>query len=700
VNGSAGQPPGSVPSQPIELIVVGCSAGTAEGYANALRNQGQAAHVRLAGSLDALRTLLAAARGDIAIIDVDAGDDTDPAGAVAALRSAAPHCAVILVARDPSSHTDLLTGSTAQDLVPVDDTARVAHAIRREHASLALQAELRRMRRQLDESEQRNRQLVESSRDAIAYIHDGIFLQANRAFLQRFAYEVSDELDGLPIMDLIHPDARAAFKAALRKVEAGQDHAETFHCVPSAGESFDETLELTPALIDGESCAQVLIRDRSQDVDLQRRIEELSVTDPQTGFLNRQAFTARLEQWLAGSDGGRRAALLQLSISNYAELREECGFALSDQLLPEVADVVRSACPSAESIARFGDHDFMLLYDADASPRAAAEQCLEKLRSHVFEATGDATLRPVFVIGLAQSGPAGSRGVASLELVNRACRAQGLARSLGEFCVASFDHQAAEQPGASAAADNAILRELDVALAGDSFRLKFQPIVSLQGDTRENYAVYLRLVDSQGKEVVPDRFLGPAAAAGRLADIDRWVVRNGIREMASHRRDGRKIVFFVTLSRAAIEDGSMLLWICDCLREFRAKGSWFVFQFHDADLRETLPAARELVLGLRRINCRIALSRFTEPATVLLNQLEVDFVKLAPEYLDGLVGNANRQDRLQRVNAMLQTNGYQTIATGVEEAAVLAVLWGVRVNYIQGDFLQEPSSNIVFDAAP
>lgn len=684
---------------PVELLVVGCSAGTAEGYANALRNQGQAAHVRLADSIEALRTLLAAARGEIAVVDADGEDGTDPVAAVAAMRVSAPQCAVILVARDPSLHTELLTRCEAQDLVPLEDTARVAHAIRREHRGQAVQAELRRVQRQLQESEQRNRQLVESSRDAIAYVHDGIFLQANRAFLQRFAYEATDEIDGLPIMDLIHPDDRGAFKAALRKVEAGQHHAEKFHCVPSAGDSFDETLELAPALIDGEPCAQVLIRDRSQDLDLQRRIEELSVTDPQTGFLNRQAFTARLEQWLGDGDKGKRAALLQLSISNYAELREECGYALSDQLLPEVAAVLRSACSAAECMARFGDHDFMLLYDSDTSPRAAAEQCLARLRDHVFEATKDSTVQPVFVIGLAQSGAAGNR-VASLELINRACRAQGLARSLGEFCVASFDQQGAEQAVGLPPADAAILRELDLALAGDSFRLKFQPIVSLQGDTRENYAVYLRLVDSQGEEVVPDRFLGPAASAGRLADIDRWVVRNAVREMASHRRDGRKIVFFVTLSRAAIEDGSMLLWICDCLREFRAKGSWFVFQFRDADLRETLPAARELILGLRRINCRIALSRFTEPATVLLNQLEIDFVKLAPEYLDGLTGNANRQDRLQRVNAMLQTNGYQTIASGVEEASVLAVLWGVRLNYIQGDFLQEPSSSIVFDAAP
>ena len=99
-----------VHSQPVELIVVGCSAGTAEGYANALRNQGQAAHVRLADSLEALRTLLAAARGDIALVDADAQGDIEPVAAVEALRAAAPKCAIILVALDPSAHTGLLGG--------------------------------------------------------------------------------------------------------------------------------------------------------------------------------------------------------------------------------------------------------------------------------------------------------------------------------------------------------------------------------------------------------------------------------------------------------------------------------------------------------------------------------------------------------------------------------------------------------------
>ena len=65
-------------------------------------------------------------------------------------------------------------------------------------------------------------------------------------------------------------------------------------------------------------------------------------------------------------------------------------------------------------------------------------------------------------------------------------------------------------------------------------------------------------------------------------------MRNAIRELASHRREGKKIIFYIILSRAGIEDDSMMLWIVDCLREFRAKGSWLVFQFRENDLRNAL----------------------------------------------------------------------------------------------------------------
>ncbi len=682
---------------PVEMLVAGCPIGVAEGFANALRNQGQATHVKTADSLDSLNQQLADDACGILVINADAGS-LPLADAIEQIRRAAPQASILLVSKAPAGHRAMAVEHGLQDLINIDDATHLALAVRREHQTERLRQEVNRLRRQLDEAEERSNLLVQSSRDAIAYIHEGMYLHTNQAYLDMFGYESADELEGLPIMDMIDAESRGDFKAALRKVGENGKHTEEFRCVTSDGEGFFARMEFSPASIDGEICTQVMIRDQRQNLALQKRIDELTSRDAQTGFFNRQSFMERLEAVVGGVGGIDSAhALIQVSIVNYPEMREACGFACAEQMLIEVASVLSATATRAHTLARFGDHDFIVLCDEKEPALELAERCLHNLRGHAFKHLQDSPLKPSYAIGVTRA----DKGVdiSAQELVNRSCRATGIARAEGENRVAFYNDQMPGDTRRLAEADAAVVTLIDAALANDGFRLKYQPIVSLQGDTRENYSVYLRLVDDQGKELVPDVFLSPARDANRLADVDRWVVRNAIRELASLRRDGKKIIFYIILSRAGIEDGSMLLWICDCLREFRAKGAWLVFQFREADLRGALQPAQELIKGLKKINCRIALNNYgdNDATDTLLKHLAIDIVKLSPEYMRDLASDAQQQQRMEKVNQKLQEAGYKTIATSVEDAGSLAILWNIGVNYIQGYFLQEPSGVIAFE---
>lgn len=683
---------------PVEMLVVGCPIGVADGFANALRNQGQAAHLKTADDIAGLRRLLESDPSGIVIVNADARNL--PLGdAIGEIRRANPRACVLLVAQEPARHLRLAIEHGLQDLVPVDDEEHLALAVRREHQTQLLHEGLARLTRQIEEAEERSNLLVQSSRDAIAYIHDGMYLRTNQAYLEMFGYESGDELDGMPIMDMIDAESRVSFKAALRKVGETGKHAEEFRCITGDGKGFSARMEFSPASIDGELCTQVMIRDQSQNLALQERIEELTSRDAQTGFFNRQSFMERLEALLGSPERDESShALVQLSITNYPEMREACGFACAEEMLTEVASVLSATVTRVHSIARFGDHDFMILCDENEPALEVAERCLHNLRGHAFKSIQDSPLKPTYAIGVTRA----EKGIelSAHELINRSCRATGMSRAEGENRVVFYSEEIPGDTSHLAEADAEVVRLIDRALANDGFRLKFQPIVSLQGDTRENYSVYLRLIDEEGREMEPDTFLSAAQDAKRLAEIDRWVVRNAIRELASHRRDGNKIVFNIILSRAGLEDESMLLWICDCLREFRAKGAWLVFQFREADLRAVLQPARELIVGLKKINCRIAVNNYSdsENADALLKHLDVDIVKLSPEYMRDLATNAQQQERMQTVNRKLQEAGYKTVASSVEDAGSLAILWNVGVNYIQGYFLQEPSSTITFEA--
>ncbi|MCB1800382.1 MAG: EAL domain-containing protein [Gammaproteobacteria bacterium] len=685
------------PETPVELLAIGCALGVADGFANALRNQGQAAHLKTADTTETLSQLLSADGCELVVINADA-QTISPVEAIGKVRALNPAASILLVCKNPVDVRSMAIDHGLQDLIDINDEEHVALAIRREHQTLQLRSEVARLKRQLDEAEARSNVLVQSSRDAIAYVHEGMYLNTNQAYLDLFGYESADEIDGLPIMDMIGPDSRARFKAALRKVDETGKHTEEFSCVTADKSEFKARMEFAPASIDGENCTQLMIRDQSQNLALQKRIEELTSKDAQTGFFNRQSFMERLEALVSKQErDGNGHALVQLSITNYAAMRENCGFGCAEQMLTEAASVLAATATRAHTLARFGDHDFMILCDDEEPALEVAERCLHNLRAHAFKSIKDAPIKPAYSIGVTRT----ERGdeVTAHELINRSCRATGIARSEGENRVVFYNDEIPGDTGHLAEADAAVVRLIDNALANDGFRLKYQPIVSLQGDTRENYSVYLRLVDDSGKELVPDVFLSPARDASRLAEVDRWVVRNAIRELASHRRDGKKIIFYIILSRAGIEDDSMLLWIVDCLREFRAKGSWLTFQFRESDLRHSLTPAKELISGLRKINCRIAVNNFSDSAAVdaLLEHIQVDVVKLSPELMRDLASNADQQDKMSDINSRLQAAGYKTIASGVEDASSLAILWNVGVNYIQGYFLQAPSGTITYE---
>ncbi len=682
---------------PVEMLVVGCPLNVADGFANALRNQGQAAHLKTADDLASLDEQLSGEICDLVVVNADSAS-VPVTQVVAKVRALSPRASLLLVGTDRKTMKPLALDHALQDFIDIDDPDHVALAIRREHQSHLWQQELARLKRQLSEAEERSNLLVQSSRDAIAYIHEGMHLTANHAYLELFGYEAADELDGLPIMDMIDAESRTQFKAALRKINETGRHAEEFRCVTAEGEPFDARMEFSPASIDGELCTQVMIRDQSQSLALQKKIEELTSRDAQTGFFNRQSFMERLEAMISGPQGAETGhSLVQLSITNYSHMRENCGFGCAEQMLTEVAGVLSATVTDAHTIARFGDHDFMILCDDNEPALEVAERCLHNLRSHAFKSIQDSPIKPVYSIGVTRSEK--GTEISAHELVNRSCRATGMARAEGENQVVFYNDQVPGETSHLGEADAAVVKLIDNALANDGFRLKYQPIVSLQGDTRENYSVYLRLIDEEGQELEPEGFLSPARDASRLAEVDRWVVRNAIRELANHRRDGKKIIFHIIISRAGIEDDSMLLWICDCLREFRAKGSWLVFQFREGDLRTALQPARELITGLKKINCRIAVSNFNdvESADALLKHMEVDVVKLSPDFMRDLATNNAQQERMTKTNTTLQEAGYKTIASGVEDAGSLAILWNIGVNYIQGYFLQEPSSTISFE---
>src|SRR5205807_112646 len=72
--------------------------------------------------------------------------------------------------------------------------------------------------------------------------------------------------------------------------------------------------------------------------------------------------------------------------------------------------------------------------------------------------------------------------------------------------------------------DKVWVRHIKAALMENRFRLVQQPIASLQGEPPGMFDVLVRMIDHQGREVLPSEFMAAAGRNDLLKNIDRWVV--------------------------------------------------------------------------------------------------------------------------------------------------------------------------------
>ena len=189
----------------------------------------------------------------------------------------------------------------ARDAVSTNQPERLLHIVRREVTDLKNRKGLRRTEQMLHESEKRARNLIDSSRDAIAYVHDGMHIYANQAYLEMFGYESLDDVEGMPILDMVGSTDHSKLKDFLRNYAKGQskDDSLNIQAKHTDGHTFETAMEFSRASMEGEACTQIIIRDRSNSKELEQQLDVLSKQDLLTGLYNRTYFLDRVDKLIS-----------------------------------------------------------------------------------------------------------------------------------------------------------------------------------------------------------------------------------------------------------------------------------------------------------------------------------------------------------------------------------------------------------------
>ena len=675
----------------VPLIVLSTARDPVESINSVLRRAGHPVHCTWIPSLRDLGDALAQINPELLLL-VDSGGD-ELTGAATVRDQLAPSVPIIVVAEGfDESRIAVAMAQGARDVVSLTNPARMQAVMGRELRSFRLERALETTLKSARDARRQLETVLERSNDAIVQVQEGIVVDANPSWLELFGIVTADELVGQPIMDLFEESAHPALKGALAASLQGRwsDHTLKLNAVLADGTSLPLEMVFAVGEHEGDLCVRMVVPARPRDERaLADDLADAVRRDPSTGFLYRRPLLEALNTRLATplSGGVRYFALVKPD--KFSTIEHDVGAAASEEFLVAFADLLKEHLNAKDIAGRFGGVSFLVLLERgnERDVEAWGEQLIAKASKHIVR-IGEKSLSVTCTVGLSVVAPTGANLDATIADAVDACR-KGRGRG-GNQAITS---DKADNDARVQSYDKVWVKHIKAALMENRFRLVQQPVASLQGDDPSMFDVLVRMIDGQGKEVLPAEFIAAAERNDLLKNIDRWVVGASL-SFAAQRKPA---CLFVRLSKDTVRDGSFLDWLDNHIRASRAEPARLAFQIPEAVAAMQLNEAASLANALRARGFRFAMEAFGSGRDPLglLGSFPLDFVKIDGALVQNLATDADLQNKVRGLVEAAGRRKVQTIAERVENANTMAVLWQLGVQFIQGYFVNAPEEVVL-----
>ena len=688
-------------SETLRLLVLHNSADNTEDIIKALKNAGTPTRPQLVANIEDFEDTIKSQAWDL-VLAGESLSDGSYSDALQAIRNLDKDIPVIVLLN--TYDEEIIVESLelgAADAIVFNQHQHLVFCIRRELNNLYHRRAQRKAESFLKETEKRCQLLLENSRDAIAYVHDGMHIYANKAYVELFGHDSAEDLEGMPIIDLVAKQDLVNFKDYLRSYSKGEKISRDlkFHGMKADGDQIDAMMQLSAASYDGELCTQIIIHRDDGDgkaVLLAQQLKAVTSIDQLTGLPNRQQFEEKLEEALIQAQREKvQSTLFYMSMDNVPQINANAGIVGTDSVITDLSKLLSSHIGEG-ILARFSDSAFTAILSNFNTEQAKtlAEKICQITHERLFDIPNGKTIQTSLSVGVAMIGETAPDAP---ELLSRAVNAAEKVKLLTKGTGNGVN---VYNPAENAAANNSALRELLVeALEQNKFKLLFQPLFDVEDENAQFYEVFVRLPLADGKVMAPDEFLTVAQQYNLGSKIDRWILINACKRLKDHltRHAGSRLL--LNLTAESLQDPSLPDLINKLTKAIDPKGQPLVIQFAENDVVTYLKQAKEHIATLRQGGCAVSITNFGCTLNPLntLKHVEIDYIKLDRSFTQDLSQEDNL-DTTKKLSSEINALNKQLIVSYVENAATVSKLWTMGVRYLQGYYLQPPSENMVYES--
>jgi diguanylate cyclase (GGDEF)-like protein len=415
--------------------------------------------------------------------------------------------------------------------------------------------------------------------------------------------------------------------------------------------------------------------------------------DSLTGLANPVVFERHVREALAASGAKDGRPLLYVGIDRLELINDAFGFAAGDEVIHRLAELIRGRLAPLDLACRIGGDRFAVLMSSGTcdDAREVATGLIGAMANLGYMKGSDAM--PVAIsVGIATSGPGRQDFAHLLAAAEVACKR---ARTAGGSRLELYTGNEAVPPQRES--ELLAAASLRQALQTGEFRLQAQPIVDLYNEPGGvlGYEVLLRMRDSAGELVSPDKFLPAADRYGLMGALDRWVVAATVRAMQASKKQVSELPLGVALNVSAqsLAAPDFPAFVLAEIKNAGLPPELFCFELKEATAVNRIDDTERFIAALTDSGCHVSLDDFGTGLSSLahLKRLKVSYLKIDGSLIRRVLDDIHAESLVRGLAKAAQTLGVLTVAEHVESDAIAKKLRQLEVDLAQGYFFGHPA---------
>ncbi len=444
----------------------------------------------------------------------------------------------------------------------------------------------------------------------------------------------------------------------------------------------------------------MVIHDVSKESRLFRQLSYQASHDALTGLINRSEFENCLVTALdsAHNNPDHSHALLYLDLDQFKVVNDTFGHIAGDELLRQIAELVKVNIRSTDIVARLGGDEFGILLERCSEERAieVAEAIRGAIEAHRFtwQESFTAARCSIGIVMVTKESPDVASIMSSADVACYSAKDMGRNQiHLYQDSDASMRHEEMKW-----------VSRITSAVEENRLELFYQPIIAIgknNANARGHYELLLRMRDEVGNIVNPDQFIPAAERYNLMSTLDRWVVHEALTQLADRNPEAKTAHYTlaINLSGTSLSEDRFLDFVVAELEKQKLPDGAICFEITETAAISNLSRVIHFMQELKKLGCLFSLDDFGSGLSsfTYLKNLPVDYLKIDGQFIRNVAEDSVDESMVKAINEVGRAMGIETIAERVETREVLDKLSELGIAYAQGYLIARPTSVQTFE---